>query len=117
MRKIAFILAILLVLTIPTYADADISKAIRIVPGLSFSGTTATCTVKVEADSSSHPVSATVKLWQGNDCIATWNPSGTGSLNFSGTKTVTSGLQYTLTVDATVNGSTIPTRSITRTCP
>lgn len=117
MRKVALFLAILLVLAIPIIANANNSRIVSVTPRLSFSGTTATCIVRVDAEDFTYPVSATVKLWQGNDCIATWNPSGTGSLNFSGTKAVTSGLQYTLNVDATVNGSTIPTRSITRTCP
>lgn len=117
MKKIACLLAAFLVLTIPIYANAASLRVTHVAPTLSFSGTTATCAVKIVAEDSAYPISATVKLWQGNDCIATWYPSGTGSLNFSGTKTVTSGLQYTLTVDATVNGSTIPTRSITRTCP
>lgn len=53
-----------------------------------------------------------VKLWQGSSCIATWNTSGTGYINFSRSKTVIKGGEYTLKADVTINGIKQPTASI-----
>lgn len=50
MRKVALFLAILLVLAIPIIANADNSRIVSVTPRLSFSGTTATCIVRVDAE-------------------------------------------------------------------
>ncbi len=117
MRKTAFLLALLMILAIPVSAQADTMRASQIYPVLYFNGTTATCGVSVYGKTAEDAITATVKLWDGGTCLETWYPSGTGSLNFSGAKTVTSGRQYKLTVDATINGVALTTVSTTGTCP
>lgn len=121
MRKIAFILALIMILSISTTAYAatpdEISPfVLRIYPQISFDGETATCTVNVYGDNASDSISITMKLWQGNSCIATWSTSGTGYMQFSRSKDVTKGLQYKLTADVMINGVVKPTVSVYGTC-
>lgn len=117
MRKASILLALLLLAAIFTTAQASPARIPPAYPALSFSGTTANCSVYIRADNSNDSISATIQLWQGSSCVATWYASGVGTLTYSTSKAVTSGLQYTLTVDATINGSSIPRVSTTKTCP
>lgn len=117
MRKASILLALLLLVAIFTTAQASPARISPAYPSLSFSGTTANCSVYIKADNLNDSISATIQLWQGSSCLATWYASGVGSLTHSASKAVTSGLQYTLTVDATVNGSSIPRVSTNKTCP
>lgn len=117
MRKTALLLALLMMLMIPMSAFADNMRLMRVTPQLSFNETTANCSVRVYAENVADTITATVKLWDGGTCLETWYPSGTGSLSFSTTKAVTSGRQYKLTVDATINGVALTTVSTTGTCP
>lgn len=117
MRKASILLALLLLVAIFTTAQASPARVPLARPVLSFTGTTANCTTRVNSGTSDGSISATIQLWQGSTCVATWYASGVGSLTHSASKAVTSGLQYTLTVDATVNGSSIPRVSTTKTCP
>ncbi|MBR3771467.1 MAG: hypothetical protein IKL07_04300 [Clostridium sp.] len=121
MRKIALIIALIMILSVPTTAYATMSEEIspfvlRIYPHISFNGKTATCTANVYVDNPNDRVSITMKLWQGNSCIATWSTSGTGNMQFSRSKAVTVGLEYRLTVDVTINGITKPTVSVNGIC-
>ena len=117
MRKASILLALLLLVAVFTTAQASPARIPPAYPALSFSGTTANCSVYVNSGTPDGSISATIQLWQGSTCVATWYASGVGSLTHSASKAVTSGLQYTLTVDATVNGSSIPRVSTTKTCP
>lgn len=117
MRKASILLALLLLVAVFTTAQASPARNAPIYPTLSFSGTTANCSVYVNSGTPDGSISATIQLWQGSSCVATWYASGVGSLTHSASKAVTSGLQYTLTVDATINGSSIPRVSTTKTCP
>ena len=117
MRKASVLLALLLLMAVFTTAQASPARSLSANPLLSFAGTTANCSVYIRADNLNDSISATIQLWQGSSCVATWYASGVGSLTHSASKAVTSGLQYTLTVDATINGSSIPRVSTTQTCP
>lgn len=57
-----------------------------------------------------------VKLWKENSCIATWKESGAGYVYLSKNKTVEKNHEYTLTIDATINGKTQPAASFTAKC-
>lgn len=114
-KPIWLTLLLLLALMLPITAQAA-PRYPKVAPSISFSGTTATCKVSVRGDSTSDSISLTAKLWKGSECIATWTASGTGTLNFSKTKTVEKGSTYKLTADATVNGTKLPTASATGTC-
>lgn len=114
-KTIWLTLLLLLALMLPITAQAA-PRYPKVVPSISFSGTTATCKVTVRGDSTSDGISLTAKLWKGSECITTWTASGTGTLKFSKTKTVEKGSTYKLTADATVNGTKLPTASATGTC-
>lgn len=110
MRKIALLLALLLC-ALPVTANAAAPRIVGIVPSISFVGNTANCSVSITADSINDDITAVVKLWDGNSCIATWNASGAGFLNINRSKVVTKGVEYVLTVDVTINGVKRPTVS------
>lgn len=121
MKKTAFVLAIFLLLSIPTTAYATVPDEIspfvlRIYPQISFDGDRAICTVTVIGDKTTDSISITMKLWHDNSCIATWSTSGTGYMQFSRSKDVTEGLQYKLTADVMINGVVKPTVSVYGTC-
>lgn len=121
MKKTALFLALVLILSIPTTAYAAVPDEIspfvlRIYPQISFDGGTATCTVTIIGDKTTDSISLTLKLWQGESCIATWNASGTGYMQFSRSIDVLTGLQYKLTADVTFNGVAKPTVSVQGVC-
>ena len=104
----------LLLAVIPLAAKAATPRATGIFPGLSFNGTTATCTLTVSADATDS-ISAEVKLWRGGSCLKTWYTSGSGLLTFSRTATVSRNTTYTVTADVTINGVAQQPASITKT--
>lgn len=121
MRKTAFIIAIIMILSVPTTTYAATSNEIspfvlRIYPQISFNGEIATCTVNVYGDNVGDRISITMKLWQGYSCIATWSSSGSGYLQLTKTKNVTDGVEYKLTADVTINGVAKPTVSVSGIC-
>lgn len=114
-RIACFALAILLVAVIPLSAKAVTPRAPGILPGLSFSGTTATCSLFVSANANDN-IHAVIKLWQGSRSIVTWNASGTEYLDFVNTYGVSRNTTYKLTADVTINGTSYPQVSVSRTC-
>ena len=117
MKKRICSIMLLIALLIPLSAQAVTPRKPKVIPYINFSGTTATCSVSVICDSTKDAISLTAKLYNGSTCIATWTESGTGSLNFSRTKTVQRGKTYKLTADVTINGTALATASTTGTCP
>lgn len=112
-----FAFFILLGAVLPIPANAVSPRIVTIVPGLSFTGTTAHCEVTVLCDYATDEIDATMRLWEGNTCIATWSDSDEGSLSIYETETVTPGNEYTVTADVTINGEANPRVYIRRTCP
>lgn len=115
MRKIAFLLALLLLLSIPLTAQAA-TRNLAVYSNLTYSGTTATCTVRISGGSATNCLEATIKLWNGNTCIKTWTATGDGYIIFSKTATVTTGNTYTLTVDWSIDGVAQATSSVSKKC-
>ena len=116
MKRIVTIVALLaLVFTLPTFAAQQRSPAI--FPGISFSGTTATCTVDVYADNATDSIYLDAELWQGNTLVKSWSGSGQGDISSVRTATVTRGKAYTLKAYVTINNKDYPEVTITRTCP
>ena len=116
MKKTAFLAALLIVFMLPMHTQAEVMRASKVFPSLTFNGTTAECAVTIIADNAEDNISVTVKLWQNSTCLKTWTDSGTGHLNFSGTKTVPATGQYKLTVNTTINGTALPTASSSAYC-
>ena len=111
MKKIVATILLIALLVVPTTAHASQKAIVTIIPSLSFATTAAVSTVEINANTANDEISAVIKLYQGNSCIATWNASDVGYLTFRSVKVVDKGYTYTLTVDATIAGRTYDTVS------
>ena len=110
MKKIVATILLIALLVVPTATCAN-ARAIPVIAlNVSFATTAVVSTVEIQADLDK-AISAVIKLYQGNSCIATWNASDVGYLNFRSVKVVDKGYTYTLTVDATIDGTTYDTVS------
>lgn len=105
----------LLIIAMASTAYAATPRALLIVPSLEFDGMTAECSVAIAANLNDE-IKATIILWKGSSVVETWTESGTSYINFSGEATVTSKGEYTLTVDATINGEAKQQFSASATC-
>ena len=112
-RLFSFTLALtlLLLFSAPVFAATQVN---RVTPNLSFSGTTANCSVTVKGSGTIH---ATLELWRGSTLVASWSGSGTNRVSISGSASVSRGQTYTLTVSGTVGGVAIQATPVTKTCP
>ena len=102
-------------------ADADTPSSSCISSNWCFAesiihDTTATCSVFIRANKANDDISADISLWQGNSCIESWEASGSGTLNFESTATVSKGKSYTLKIDFSINGKIQPSVSHSNTC-
>lgn len=115
-RIMVFLLAILVLASIPVCAMASTSRVLAIVPSLSFEGATAKCALTVTGNNATDRIEAVIKLWYGSTCLYAWTASGTGYLVFSDTIGVTGNREYRLTVDVEINDVAKPRVSITKKC-
>ena len=115
MRKVALLMAIVLVISMPLSVSAA-PRALSVYPTLSFNGTTATCEALVVGNNSSEHIEVTMKLMRGSYCEATWYDDGYGYVNMVEYDTVTKGYTYDLVVTVTVNGVTNTPVSVSKTC-
>ena len=115
LRMLAVILVVVLIL--PVAVQAAEPRMITCAPGISFNGTTATCSVRIVADVMSDEIEAIITLWHGTTKVDSWTASSNGYLFFSDTATVAYGQTYKLTVEYWVNDVQRTTAYTTRTCP
>ena len=102
MRKMALLLAIILVLSMPLSVAAA-PRALSINPTLNFTGTTAECEVIAVGDNTSEHIEVTLKLMIGAYCIKTWNTSGYGYVYMYEEASIAMNVTYTLVAEVTVN--------------
>lgn len=114
MKKVALLLALIILVSVPLTAQAATPRFISIRPSLSYNGSVATCSAQIVGNSTSEYLEATIKLWHQNSCIKTWKETGYGYIFFSESATIVPGYTYTLMVDLSVNGVAQDTVSITR---
>ena len=117
MKKIALLLAIVLLVAAPLTVQAATPRLITILPELTYTGTTANCSVRIIGNNTAEEVYATIKLWYGTTCLETWHVTGNGYVFWKDTATVTSGRTYKLTVDATIDGDQMDQVYVTSNCP
>lgn len=86
MKKLALLLAIFMVVSVPLEVSAA-TYIYRATPSLSFSGTTATCKATVRSDASDH-IEVTMKLMYGTTTVASWSGEGYGYVHMSKTTDV-----------------------------
>ena len=91
LKKRIFPILFAFLMLFPSTAYAASFRVAPVVPSISFNGTTASCTVFVYAEQMTDDIDAVIKLWQGSQCIKTWEESSVGDLAFSGTATVSRG--------------------------
>lgn len=113
--SIVVILALLL-LSVTPIVNAQSTRIIQTQYSFSISGTTGLCELTVSGNSTTSSISATIKISDGDRCIRTWTPTGTGFLSFSDTVSLAKGNEYTMTVDVTIDGKAEPTYAITKSC-
>ena len=115
-RVLTLIVAVLMLVSIPMHVKANTARIQVIVPILTFSGTTATCSLQVSSDHSTDTIEAVLKLWDGTRCLETWHLSGTLYISFSDTHNVFLNHEYTLTADVKINDVYQPRVSYTAKC-
>jgi len=111
-RGIALFLALLLVFSIS--ANAAQTRDQRASLSLSFSGTTANCSVYVVEPGVN--ITAVLSLWNGSTLVDSWSGSGATALVVSGSCPVVKGQTYTLKVTGTINGVLFVGTPVTATC-
>lgn len=117
MKRRIFALIALVIMALSISAQAVELRAISARPGLSFTGTTAFCSVICRGNSDSDIINATLTLYQGSTYVDSWGGSGEGRVALSGACEAESGKNYKLVVEYTVNGKSMPSVSTTRRCP
>ena len=108
MRKLAFVLAIILALSTPTSVLAASERYGTNEYSLSISGTTATCSVEIISKNATDEIDISVSLYRDNMCVNTWVAEGTGSVYFNKTHPAASGYTYRMTVYYKINGVAQP---------
>ena len=119
MRKLIAILSVLAIVMVMGFpSQAANGSGASAFPGLSFSGTTATCSLRVYAPRATDSIVASVTLKHGSSTVKQWtNLTANGILNFSDTASVTHGETYTLQVTLEINNVSYTIADITKTCP
>lgn len=107
-------LVLILILAVPVEARTPRNPLGRV--SLTFNGTTAQCSCVIYADNADDTIAATMKLWNGSQCVGTWSATDTSLLSLVETATVKRGQSYTLTVDYTIAGIAKPRLSTSGTC-
>ena len=117
MRKMLCALMAVLMLAIPISAKAATPRAASVVPNITYSENSATYSVRITGNSINDSIEAEIKFWRGTTCLATWEISQKGRVNFSNAVNVVSGYTYRLTVEWTLNGVVQDTVTISKKCP
>lgn len=114
MKKRLISLLFVFVMVMSLTANASL-RATRVVPTLTFSGTSANCEAIIT--DSGKEINAIMKLWRGSSLVDSWSGSSSSLLTLTGDHDVVSGCTYTLTVSGTVNGVAFTGTPVSKTCP
>jgi len=111
MRKVALLLAIIIVMAMPLSVSAA-SRAISVNPTLQFVGTTAECEAIVVGNNGTDYIEVTMKLMRGTSCVATWSDSGYGYVYMYEEAAVARNVTYTLVVQVKINNVVLDPASV-----
>lgn len=115
MRKRILALALIFALLLSMTAFAAETRVISPVsPSLSFSGTTANCSVTVSEAGAD--IDVTLTLYRGWSVIGSWSDSGRHSVSISESCGVTKGLEYRLVATGTIDGVAFTSAEVVGTC-
>lgn len=115
MKKLALLLAIILVISMPLTVSAT-TRALSIRPSLTFEGRVATCHVLVVGNNTSEHIEVTMKLMDDTFCLASWSADGYGYVLMEQNANVIRGRTYDLVIEVTMNGVVKPPVSQSGTC-
>lgn len=115
MKKLAILLALVILVSIPVKAFA-VARVAAVNPKLTFSGTTATCDVAVVGSNTSEFIEVTMKLMYGTSTVASWSAEGYGYVFLNKTAAVVVGRTYKLQVEVTIDGIEKDPVYVTGTC-
>lgn len=115
MKKVAFILAFLLIIAVPLEVSAA-TRTLYAMPTLTFNGTTAKCTATVIGNQMTDHLKVTMKLVLGNRHIAVWTSEGYGCVDLCETASVNTGRTYRLIIEVIENGVAKDPVSVSGTC-
>lgn len=115
MKKLAIILAFLLMIAVPLEVSAA-TRTLYAMPTLTFNGTTANCTATVVGGHITDHLKVTMKLVLGNRHIAVWTSEGYGCVDLSGVASVISGRTYRLIIEVIENGIAKDPVSVSGSC-
>ena len=113
MRKRVFSMTAVVLLAMALFLQTPTARAIRGRPELTISGTTATCSVKLESGNSGDVLDVTLTLWCGESIVNSWSKSGAGSVSISERCSVVRYNTYELVLTYRVNGVLKPQVSVT----
>ena len=116
MKRRVLLLGILIAVLLIFPAHAQSARLSIRTADLTFEDSTAQCDVKIYGSSSKDSISATITLWNNNQCIMTWERESNRNLSFSETIAVTQGKSYTLNVEFSINGVPQPKLSSSGIC-
>ena len=111
-RILALMLVFMLLLNIGAFASEP--RTDMYSPKLSFSGTTANCSIDIRVPNSD--IDVTLTLYRGWSVIDSWSGSGTHYVKVSGSTAVKDGLEYRLVATGTVDGVAFTSAEIVGTC-
>lgn len=115
-RIVSFAAVMALLLAMCISAVAVEPRLTTSTPSLTFSGTTANCSVIVSGEEGD-TISAVLSLYRGSTLIDSWPGNGTTAIYISGSASgLTSGVTYTLKVSGTVNGVAFSGTPVSKTC-
>lgn len=109
------IIAVLLVCVILCCSVHAAEPRISFTPTLSFSGTTADCSVVVSA--LGQQIVVVLELWDEDGLVDSWTKSGNNYVRIEETCYVVSGETYTLEASGTIGGVAFDKALTSKTCP
>lgn len=115
MRKVALLMAIILVFSMPLSVAAT-PRALKIYPRLDFDRGTATCETEVIGNNSSEFIQVTMELKYDSSVVDSWYSEGYGYIYMQGDTRVVKGRTYDLVVSVIINGVAQTPVSIQGTC-
>jgi hypothetical protein len=113
LKRILLTIVLISIIAGSSMVNAAVS-AITVTPTLTFSGTTAHCSVSIIEIGKN--IEATLELWQGTTLVDSWSSSATSYLVISKNHSAISGLSYTLKVSGTIDGVPFLGNSVVKVC-
>lgn len=119
MKRHTFFIALILMIVMQIPAGAVSERGYLFTPALSFSETTAYCSIYVPCSNKTDSVSVVLTLWRGQEVIDSWSDASTSNQHYakiSEKATVVKGQSYKLVAEIYINGEIAASAPATGTC-